>query len=79
MKSRSKLGEAADFNELRFEDKAGEEYVLLHAQKDRLEFVENNLSSQIGIGDGVGDEHRTVKKDRKEKSRASTTCTSRRT
>lgn len=66
VKSRSKLGEAADFNELRFEDKAGEEYVLLHAQKDRLEFVENNLLSQIGIGDGVGDEHRTVKKDRKE-------------
>jgi type VI secretion system secreted protein VgrG len=66
-KSRSKLGEAADFNELRFEDKAGEEYVLLHAQKDRLEFVEGTFKSHIGIGDGEGDEHRTVKKDRKEK------------
>jgi len=67
VKSRSKLGEAADFNEIRFEDKAGEEYVLLHAQKDRFEFVEGTLKSHIGIGDGVGDEHRTVKKDRKEK------------
>jgi len=67
VKSRSKLGEAADFNEIRFEDKAGEEYVLLHAQKDRLEFVEGTLKSHIGIGDGEGDEHRTVKKDRKEK------------
>ena len=40
---------------------------MLHAQKDRLEFVEGTLKSHIGIGDGVGDEHRTVKKDRKEK------------
>lgn len=67
VKSRSKLGAAAEFNELRFEDKAGSEYLLLHAQKDRLEFVEGTLKSQIGIGDGEGDEHRTVKKDRKEK------------
>ena len=67
VKSRSKLGEAADFNEIRFEDKAGEEYVLMHAQKDRLEFVEGTLKSHIGIGDGEGDEHRTVKRHRKEK------------
>jgi type VI secretion system secreted protein VgrG len=68
LKSRTKLEGAADkFNELRFEDKPGSEYVLLQAQKDRLEFVEGTLKSHIGIGDGVGDEHRTVKKDRKEK------------
>jgi type VI secretion system secreted protein VgrG len=67
VKSRSKLGEAADFNEIRFEDKAGEEYVLMHAQKDRFEFVEGTLKSHIGIGDGEGDEHRTVKRHRKEK------------
>lgn len=67
VKSRSKLGGAAEFNELRFEDKAGSEYLLLHAQKDRFEFVEGSLKSHIGIGDGEGDEHRTVKKDRKEK------------
>ncbi|MBT9494728.1 MAG: type VI secretion system tip protein VgrG [Paucibacter sp.] len=62
MKSRSKLGGAAEFNELRFEDKPGSEYLLVHAQKDRLEFVEETLKSEIGK-----DEHRTVKADRKEK------------
>ncbi len=62
IKSRSKLGAAADFNELRFEDKAGEEYVLLHAQKDRLEFIEETLRSLI-----KKEEHRTVKEHRKEK------------
>ena len=62
IKSRSKQGAAADFNELRFEDKAGSEYVWLHAQKDRFDFVEETLKSQIGK-----EEHRTVKADRKEK------------
>ncbi|MCV2355944.1 type VI secretion system tip protein VgrG [Paucibacter sp. B2R-40] len=62
IKSRSKLGGAADFNELRFEDKKGSEYLLFHAQKDRFEFVEETLKSEIGK-----DEHRTVKADRKEK------------
>jgi type VI secretion system secreted protein VgrG len=61
IKSRSKQGGAADFNELRFEDDPGSEYVLLHAQKDRLEFVENTLKSRIDV-----DEHRTVKNDRRE-------------
>ena len=61
-KSRSKLGGADDFNELRFEDKAGSEYMLLHAQKDRFEFVEQTLKSEIGM-----EEHRTVKQARKEK------------
>jgi type VI secretion system secreted protein VgrG len=62
IKSRSKQGETDAFNELRFEDKAGEEYLLLHAQRDRIEFVENTLKSQIDM-----DEHRTVKQHRKEK------------
>lgn len=61
-KSRSVEGAAADFNELRFEDKPGGEYVLLHAQKDRLEFVEGTLKASIG-----GEEHRTVKGQRREK------------
>jgi type VI secretion system secreted protein VgrG len=61
MKTRSKKGAAADFNELRFEDKAGSEYVLLHAQKDRLEFVEDTLKSKIDK-----EEHRTVKGNRHE-------------
>ena len=67
VKSRSMLGGADQFNELRFEDKEGEEYMLLHAEKDRFEFVEGTLKSNIGIDRGEGDEHRTVKKDRKEK------------
>jgi type VI secretion system secreted protein VgrG len=62
IKSRSKAGAAAEFNELRFQDQPGSEYVLLHAQKDRLEFVEATLKSEIGK-----DEHRTVKEHRKEK------------
>jgi type VI secretion system secreted protein VgrG len=62
IKSRSMGGGADEFNELRFEDKAGEEYVLLHAQKDRLEFVEETLKAEIGA-----DEHRIVKGNRKEK------------
>ena len=61
-KSRSKMGGAADFNELRFEDKAGSEYVLFHAQKDRLEFVEKTMKVSIGEH-----EHRTVTKNFKEK------------
>ena len=67
VKSRSKQGGASDFNELRFEDKAGDEYLLLHAQKDRFEFVEGTLKAQIGIDSGEGNEHRTVKNDRREK------------
>lgn len=61
LKSRSKQGKADEFNELRFEDKLGSEYVLLHAQKDRLEFVEETLRTVIGKH-----EHRTVKEDFKE-------------
>ncbi len=68
LKSRStKQGAAADFNELRFDDTKGGEYLLLHAQKDRFEFVEGTLKAQIGIDSGEGNEHRTVKNDRKEK------------
>lgn len=62
LKSRSKLGGAAEFNELRFEDKKGEEYVLLHAQKDRLDFVEETYKSEIGK-----DEHRSLKGNRHDK------------
>jgi len=61
-KSRSKQGETDAFNEIRFEDKAGSEYVLFQAQKDQLEFVEKTLKSSIGEH-----EHRSVKENRKEK------------
>jgi len=62
LKSRSVKGPVDAFNELRFEDKKGSEYVWLQAQKDRFEVVEETLKSEIRH-----DEHRTVKKDRKEK------------
>lgn len=63
IKSRStKGGGAADFNELRFEDLKGSEYLLLHAQKDKLEFVEATERVLVGA-----DQHHTIKKDRKEK------------
>ena len=42
IKSRSLNGAAADFNELRFEDKKGSEELFIHAQKDMREEVEND-------------------------------------
>lgn len=54
MKSRSSLrGAAADFNELRFEDKKGSEEIYLHAQKDFNQHVEHNETVKI-------QQHRTV-------------------
>ena len=37
------------FNELRFEDKAGEEEIFVHAQKDRNSKVENNQSERVNV------------------------------
>ncbi|MDE2368869.1 MAG: type VI secretion system tip protein VgrG [Burkholderiales bacterium] len=48
IKSRSLQGAAAEFNELRFEDKAGSELVWLQAQKDMMEMIEADLTTQIG-------------------------------
>jgi type VI secretion system secreted protein VgrG len=42
-------GTAVGFNELRFEDKAEEEEVFLHAQKDRNTKVENNQSERVNV------------------------------
>lgn len=47
IKSRSLLGGAADFNELRFEDKKGKEDFFIHAQKDMHEEVENDRTVTI--------------------------------
>lgn len=58
MKSRSLLGGTADFNELRFEDKKGEEDFFIHAQKDMHEEVENDHTVTIDH-----DEILTVKND----------------
>lgn len=43
----SQGGGAADFNELRFEDKKGSEQVYLHAQKDLDSVVENNETRHV--------------------------------
>jgi type VI secretion system secreted protein VgrG len=49
-KSRSSTGGGeSDFNELRFEDKNGQEEVYFHAQKDFNRVVENNDSLKVGM------------------------------
>ena len=63
IKSRSSAnGGATDFNELRFDDLKGSEYLLMQSQKDKLEFIKETVKTQIGK-----DQHLIVKKDRKEK------------
>ena len=50
IKSRStQQGESAHFNELRFEDKKGEEEVYFHAEKDFQRVVENNDTLKVGF------------------------------
>jgi len=65
-KSRSSLkGSAADFNEFTFDDKKGQEMVLLHAQKDMQNVVENNQTINVGNDQSVtierGNQTNTVK------------------
>jgi type VI secretion system secreted protein VgrG len=49
IKSRSTKGAAADnFNEIRFEDKKGEEEFYVHAEKDHNLVVENNQTITVG-------------------------------
>jgi len=45
--------DGSGFNEIRFEDKAGEEEIFIHAQKDMNTVVENNRSNQVGSGDSL--------------------------
>ncbi|MEO6276767.1 type VI secretion system tip protein TssI/VgrG [Roseateles sp.] len=44
----SKGGVAANFNELAFEDKKGDEYIRLHAEKDLLELVKHDAHLEVG-------------------------------
>jgi len=44
----SKGGVAANFNELAFEDKLGQEYIRLHAEKDLLELVKHDAHLEVG-------------------------------
>jgi type VI secretion system secreted protein VgrG len=49
IKSRSsKGGSPANFNEIRFEDKKGEEQVYIHAEKNQDNVVENDATSNVG-------------------------------
>lgn len=62
VKSRSSLGGgAANFNELRFEDKKGKEYIWLQAEKNLYRYVKNNVVTTIG-----NDEHVTIGHNRTE-------------
>lgn len=47
IKTETSLG-GGGFNELRFEDKAGEEEIFIHAQKDENEVVENDHTTTVG-------------------------------
>jgi type VI secretion system secreted protein VgrG len=50
LQSRStKTGDAKMFNELRFEDKKGEEEIYFHAEKDFQRIVENNDTLKVGF------------------------------
>ena len=61
LKSNSSKG-GQGFNELRFEDKKGEEQIYLHAEKDQEIKVENDRKEEI-----VGYRHLLVKKDKLER------------
>ncbi len=70
IKSRSsKGGSPANFNEIRFEDKKGQEEILIHAERNHRIEVEKDESHWVG-GDREktidGDETTTVKGDRNE-------------
>jgi len=48
IKSNSSKG-GGGFNELRFEDKTGQEEIYIHAQKDQNVEILNNLSTKVGV------------------------------
>ena len=48
MDSSGGQGGSDEFNELRFEDKQGEEHIYFHAQKDFARMVENDDALQVG-------------------------------
>ncbi|NYZ64295.1 type VI secretion system tip protein VgrG [Luteimonas sp. SJ-16] len=70
IRSRSESGGAADFNEIRFEDKKGSEELFFHAQKDLREEVENDhhvLIEHDQIGEVRNDQTGKVGRDRAHK------------
>ncbi len=67
-KSRSsKGGDGTSFNELRFEDKKGQEEVYFHAEKDFNRVVENNDTLKVGFDKkGAGDQTVEIYNDQNE-------------
>ncbi len=66
LKSQSSKGGTAkdNFNEIRFEDKKGEEEVYIHAEKDHNTVVENNQTIKVGFDKAdAGDRALAVKND----------------
>jgi type VI secretion system secreted protein VgrG len=54
IKSRSsKGGDGATFNEIRMEDKKGEELLYLHAEKDKHVVVENDRAEEVGHDESI--------------------------
>ncbi|MEX2220142.1 MAG: type VI secretion system tip protein TssI/VgrG [Phycisphaerales bacterium] len=69
MKSSSSKG-GSGFNELRFEDKAGDELVAVHAQKDMHIKILNHRATSVGADDHLqvgNDQKIEIKNDRSEK------------
>ena len=63
----SKGGSAANFNEIRFEDKMGSEEVYVHAEKDMNRVVENNDTLKVGFEKAdAGDQTIDINNDRTE-------------
>ncbi|MBE0436578.1 MAG: type VI secretion system tip protein VgrG, partial [Methylomicrobium sp.] len=61
----SKSGTADNYNELRFEDKKGEEEVYIHAEKDLNCVIENNETRKIGLDKkDKGDQTIEIQNDR---------------
>lgn len=71
IKSRSSQnGSAANFNEIRFEDKKGEEHIFVHAERDLITEVENYETRSVGMATvpksgmlGAGDRHTGIKRN----------------
>ena len=67
MKSRSSPGGGTEnFNEIRFEDKKGDEQIYIHAEKDKQVEVENNRTENVGNDETITighDRTETVKND----------------
>jgi len=69
MTIKSNTHKGTGFNELRFEDEAGQEEVFIHAQKDQNNVVLNNETTEVGVNrtEHVGnDETITIDNDRTE-------------